>query len=72
MANAVVRFMFPLEIAHIVIGFVRFREPASNAFSVGFIGQFAVPEARRMAFWFLTFGPLPMLAVALPIWLGQA
>ena len=28
----------------------------------GLIGQFAEPEVRRTAFWFLIFGPLLMLA----------
>lgn len=62
MANAVVWFMFLLGIAHIFFGFVKFKEPVAGAFSAGFLGQFAVPEARRTAFWFLIFGPLLMLA----------
>lgn len=62
MANAASWFMFFLGIAHIVFGLVRFSGPVADAVSAGFIGQFAEPEVRRTAFWFLIFGPLLMLA----------
>lgn len=34
----------------------------AEAISAGFIGQFTAPEIRRIAFWFLIFGPLLMRA----------
>ena len=54
--------MFFLGIAHIVFGWVKFKGPVAAAVSAGFVGQFAVPEVRRTAFWFLIFGPMLMLA----------
>lgn len=62
MANAASWLMFFLGIGHIVFGLVRFNGPVVDAVSAGFIGQFAEPEVRRTAFWFLIFGPLLMLA----------
>ena len=62
MANAASWFMFFLGIAHIVFGLVKFGEPVADAVSAGLIGQFSEPELRRIAFWFLIFGPLLMLA----------
>lgn len=62
MANAASWFMFLLGIAHIVFGLVRFGGPVADALNAGLIGQFAEPEVRRTAFWFLIFGPLLMLA----------
>ncbi|QTN27839.1 hypothetical protein HZ993_21690 [Rhodoferax sp. AJA081-3] len=62
MANAASWFMFCLGIAHIVFGLVKFAGPVADAVSAGLIGQFAEPEVRRTAFWFLVFGPLLMLA----------
>lgn len=62
MANAVAWFMFFLGIGHIGFGLVRFNGPVLDAVSAGLIGQFAEPEVRRTAFWFLIFGPLLMLA----------
>lgn len=62
MATAAAWFMFLLGVGHIVFGLVRFKGPVAQACSAGFIGQFAVPEVRRTAFWFLIFGPLLMLA----------
>lgn len=62
MANTAAWFMFLLGIAHIVFGLVRFKGPLADAVQAGFVGQFAVPEVRRTAFWFVIFGPLLMLA----------
>lgn len=62
MANAASWFIFILGIGHIVFGLVRFNGPVVDAVTVGFIGQFAEPEVRRTAFWFLIVGPLLMLA----------
>lgn len=62
MANAAAWFMFFLGIAHIAFGLVKFKHPVVQAVSAGFIGEFAIPEVRRTAFWFLIFGPLLMLA----------
>jgi len=52
---------FALGIAHIVFGMVRFRVPLAEAVYAGFSGQFAAPEIRRTAFWFLMCGPFLML-----------
>lgn len=61
MANAASWFIFALGIGHLVFGFLKFAGPVADALSAGFIGQFAEPEVRRTAFWFLIFGPLLML-----------
>ena len=62
MANAAAWFMFLLGVGHIAFGLVKFKGPLMSAVSAGFVGQFAVPEVRRTAFWFVIFGPLLMLA----------
>ena len=62
MTSSVAWFIFVLGIAHIICGLVKFKSPVAEALSAGFIGQFAAPEIRRTAFWFLIFGPLLMLA----------
>lgn len=62
MANAAAWFMFFLGIVHIVFGLVKFKRPVADAVTAGFVGQFAMPEVRRTAFWFLIFGPMLMLA----------
>ena len=62
MANAAAWFMFGLGIVHIIFGVVKFKGPLADAVSAGFVGQFAMPEVRRTAFWFLIFGPLLMLS----------
>ena len=61
MANVAAWFVFFLGFAHIVFGLVRFRKPVVDAIADGYVGQFAVPEVRRTAFWFLIFGPLLVL-----------
>jgi hypothetical protein len=61
MANIVTWFVFWLGLGHIAYGLVKFKAPLLDAASAGFIGQFASPEVRRTAFWFLIFGPLLML-----------
>jgi len=61
MTSSVAWFIFVLGIAHIIYGLIKFKSPVAEAISAGFIGQFAVPEIRRTAFWFLIFGPLLML-----------
>lgn len=53
--------LFILGIAHIVFGILRFKSPLSDAITAGFIGQFAEPELRRTAFWFIMAGPLLVL-----------
>ena len=62
MATAAVWFLLFLGFAHIVFGLMRFKKPLSDAVADGYIGQFAVPEVRRTAFWFLMVGPLLLLA----------
>lgn len=49
-----------LGLAHIVFGLARYRGPLRDALAAGFVGQFAEPEPRRTAFWFVVFG-LPLL-----------
>ena len=53
--------LFALGIAHVVFGVLRFKSPLSDAIAAGFIGQFAEPELRRTAFWFIMVGPLLVL-----------
>jgi hypothetical protein len=62
MAATLAWSLFALGIAHIVFGFVRFKDPLLGALADGFIGQFAAHESRRTAFWFLMAGPQLMLA----------
>lgn len=62
MANTAAWFMFLLGFVHIVFGLVKFRQPVSDAIADGYVGKFALTEARRTAFWFLIFGPLLILA----------
>jgi Family of unknown function (DUF6463) len=52
--------LLALGVAHIVFGVVKFRQPLWQALSSGLVGQFAMPEVRRSAFWFVMFG-LPLL-----------
>lgn len=52
--------LFGLGIVHIAFGLLRFRLPLTDAWAAGFVGQFAAPEARRTAFWFLMAGPPTM------------
>ncbi|MCR5883821.1 DUF6463 family protein [Rhizobacter sp. J219] len=56
-----------LGIIHIVFGVLRFKEPLLGALSGGFFGQFAEPELRRTAFWFLMCGVTLVLAGHLAI-----
>jgi hypothetical protein len=50
--------IFLLGIVHCVIGFARFRKPISEAVFEGLFGKFQGLDHRRLAFWFLIFGPL--------------
>lgn len=61
MARIAAWAVLSLGIAHIVFGLLRFRSPLAAALADGFVGQFAAPEIRRTAFWFLMSGPLFML-----------
>jgi hypothetical protein len=54
--------LFALGVGHIGYAFIKFREPLLAGLSAGVVGQFAMPEVRRTAFWFTMFGPLLMLA----------
>jgi hypothetical protein len=58
MSKAIAWAVFVLGFVHIVFGIARFKAPLADAWSAGFIGQFATPEIRRTAFWFLMAGPL--------------
>lgn len=49
-----------LGVAHTSFGIVKYRTPLCQAIRSGFVDQFAVPELRRTAFWFVMFG-LPLL-----------
>jgi hypothetical protein len=62
MAATLAWSLFALGVAHIVFGFLRFKEPLLGALADGFIGQFSAHESRRTAFWFLMAGPQLMLA----------
>lgn len=62
MSKTVAWAVFALGFLHIVFGIVRFRAPLLDAVLAGFSGQFASPEIRRTAFWFILCGPLLMLA----------
>ena len=62
MSKAVAWAVFALGIIHIVFGIIRFKVPLTEAWLAGFSGQFAEPEIRRTAFWFLFSGPLFILA----------
>ena len=50
-----------LAVLHVVFGLIKFRAPLMQAISAGFIGQFALSESRRTAFWFVMFGLLLLL-----------
>ncbi|MET1078067.1 MAG: DUF6463 family protein [Pseudomonas sp.] len=50
--------LFALGILHVLYGVVWFKTPVKEALAQGFIGQFMGIEARRLAFWFIIFGPL--------------
>ncbi len=67
MSKVVVWAVFLLGVGHIVFGVLRFQAPLLAALMDGFIGQFAVPEIRRSAFWFVMVGPLVMLVGHLAI-----
>jgi hypothetical protein len=62
MANILAWSLFALGVAHILFGIMRFKTSLTAAVAAGFVGQFAAPEERRTAFWFLVAGPLLMLA----------
>lgn len=49
---------FALGIGHIITGLILFRRPVAQVLADGFVGQFMGADARRLAFWFLIFGPL--------------
>jgi hypothetical protein len=67
MSKAVAWAVFILGAAHILFGVVRFQAPLLAAVMDGLVGQFAVPEIRRTAFWFVMVGPLVMLVGHLAI-----
>lgn len=67
MSKIVAWAVFVLGAAHIVFGIVRFEAPLADAVFAGFSGQFAAPEIRRTAFWFVMCGPLLMLVGHLAI-----
>lgn len=62
MSKIVAWAVFSLGFVHIIFGIVRFKAPLMDAVLAGFSGQFASPEIRRTAFWFILFGPMLMLA----------
>ncbi len=67
MSKATAWAIFLLGIVHIVFGILRFKVPLAAAVADGFFGQFAVPDIRYAAFWFVMAGPLFMLAGHLAI-----
>jgi hypothetical protein len=54
--------IFMLGILHCVVGFVRFRTPIMEALFEGLLGKFQGLDHRRLAFWFMVFGPLLIMA----------
>jgi Family of unknown function (DUF6463) len=51
-----------LGILHCLLGLVVFRKPIFAAMGDGFIGKFAGIPERRLAFWFIIFGPLLLMS----------
>ena len=67
MSKVVAWAVFLLGAGHILFGVMQFQAPLLAAVTDGFIGQFAAPEIRRTAFWFVMVGPLVMLVGHLAI-----
>lgn len=51
-----------LGIGHIVMGLARFWQPFAGALQDGFIGAFSTDDSRRVAMWFILFGPVLALS----------
>ena len=64
--------LFILGFGHIAYGFAKFRVPLLESAAAGYVGQFSVSDARRVAFWFVIFGPLLILAGHVAIHAVQA
>jgi hypothetical protein len=60
--NYVAWSLFFLGVLHCLTGLVLFKEPLKAAFSEGLIGKFQGHDRRRIAFWFMVFGPLLIMA----------
>lgn len=50
--------LFILGIGHLILGLIWFKKPVLEACGEGFIGKFMGIDTRRLAFWFVIFGPL--------------
>jgi hypothetical protein len=61
MAKYIAWTLFVLGIVHVLYGAVKFQRPLAEAIAAGFVGQFSQHESRRIAFWFVMFGPLLMM-----------
>lgn len=61
MVVAAAWILFALGVAHIALGLVWFRQPVVDAIGEGFVGKFKKIDSRRLAFWFIIFGPLLMM-----------
>lgn len=51
-----------LGVIHCLLGLVRFRRPIAAALGEGLVGRFAGVPERRLAFWFIIFGPLLLMS----------
>lgn len=51
-------YLVILGMVHVAFGLVRFRQPIGEALREGFFGRFGQNDARRVAFWFVSAGPL--------------
>ncbi len=62
MSNTIAWSLFILGIAHIAYGLLKFKKPLSDALSEGFYNRFEPFDDRKLAFWFVLFGLMLMLA----------
>ncbi len=44
-------------VLHVIFGIIRYRAPLLEAVAEGFVGRFMHSDTRRLAFWFILFGP---------------
>ena len=71
MVTAAAWGVFFLGILHCIVGLMRFRKTISIVVSEGIVGKFQGEDSRRLAFWFLIFGPLLMMGGHVAIMAAQ-
>jgi len=64
--------LIALGFLHIVMGFVRFKQPFLAALHEGIFDTFKVDDTRRLAFWFTVLGPALVLCGHLALRAAQA